>query len=70
MSVRLPKKSIERLGASAPDELAAQHQAVRVSSEVAEVANRPKKRPGRRERSSITTRWQTLLVESRTIPNF
>jgi hypothetical protein len=61
---------IERFGASAPDELAAQHQAARVSSEVAEVANRPKKRPGRRERSSITTRWQTLLVESRTIPNF
>jgi hypothetical protein len=48
----------------------AQHQAARVSSEVAEVANRPKKRPGRRERSSITTRWQTMLVESRTIPNF
>jgi len=47
-----------------------QHQAARVSADVAEVANRPKKRPGRRERSSITTRWQTLLVESRTIPNF
>jgi hypothetical protein len=39
----------------------AQHQAARVSSEVAEVANRPKKRLGKRERSSITTRWQTVL---------
>src|SRR6185503_2446726 len=45
-----------------------QRHAARVSSDVAEVANRPKKRPGRRERSSITTRWQTMLVESRTIP--
>jgi hypothetical protein len=32
----------------------AQHQAARVSSDVAEVANRPKKRPGKRERSSMT----------------
>src|SRR3954471_13497162 len=32
----------------------AQRQAARVSSDVAEVANRPKKRPGRRERSSMT----------------
>jgi hypothetical protein len=40
----------------------AQHQAARVSSDVAEVAKRPKKRPGSRERSSITTRWQTMLV--------
>jgi hypothetical protein len=40
----------------------AQHQAARVSSDVAEVANRPKKRPGSRERSSITTRWQGMLV--------
>jgi hypothetical protein len=40
----------------------AQHQAARVSSDVAEVAKRPKNRPGRRERSSITTRWQTMLV--------
>jgi hypothetical protein len=39
-----------------------QHQAARVSADVAEVANRPKKRPGRRERSSITTRWQGMLV--------
>jgi hypothetical protein len=35
----------------------AQHQAARVSSDVAEVANRPKKRPGRRERSSMTILW-------------
>jgi hypothetical protein len=41
----------------------------RVSSDVAEVANRPKKRPGSRERSSITMRWRALLVGSRTIPN-
>jgi hypothetical protein len=40
----------------------AQHQAARVSFEVAEVANRPKKRPGRRERSSITTRLQTMRL--------
>jgi hypothetical protein len=33
----------------------AQHQAARVSSDVAEVAKRPKKRPGSRERSSMTT---------------
>src|ERR1700687_756068 len=32
----------------------ARHQSARPSSDVAEVANRPKKRPGRRERSSIT----------------
>jgi hypothetical protein len=31
-----------------------QHQAARVSADVADVAKRPKKRPGSRERSSIT----------------
>jgi len=50
--------------------MSARVQRALLSSDVAEVANRPKKRPGRRERSSITTRWQTMLVESRTIPNF
>jgi hypothetical protein len=40
----------------------AQFQAARVSSDVADVANRPKKRPGSRERSSITTRWQGWLA--------
>jgi hypothetical protein len=40
----------------------AQLQAARVSSDVADVANRPKKRPGSRERSSITTRWQGWLA--------
>src|SRR5579883_2708241 len=40
----------------------AQRQNARVSSDVAEVAKRPKKRPGRRERSSITTRRQAMLV--------
>jgi hypothetical protein len=44
----------------------AQHQAARVSSDVADVANRPKNRPGKRERSSMTTRW-AVLVRSRTI---
>jgi hypothetical protein len=37
--------------------MSAQHQAARVSSDVAEVANRPKKRPGSRERSSMTILW-------------
>jgi len=48
-----------------------QHQAARVSADVAEVANRPKKRPGRRERSSITmgaAREPAEFVRSRTIP--
>jgi hypothetical protein len=45
----------------------AQRQNLRVSSDVADVAKRPKKRPGRRERSSITTRWQAMLVGSITI---
>jgi hypothetical protein len=36
------------------NETSARLQRARVSSDVAEVANRPKKRPGRRERSSIT----------------
>jgi hypothetical protein len=43
----------------------AQHQAARVSSDVADVAKRPKKRPGSRERSSITmvaTRRLAALV--------
>jgi hypothetical protein len=41
------------------------------SSDVAEVAKRPKKRPGRRERSSITIGAISLLamVKSGTIPN-
>jgi hypothetical protein len=45
-------------------------QNARVSSDVADVAKRPKKRPGRRERSSITTRWQAMLFEPKTILNF
>jgi hypothetical protein len=50
------RESIENAGA---------HQNARASHEVAEVANRPKKRPGRRLRSSITIRaanWQAILV--------
>jgi hypothetical protein len=48
----------------------AQHQAARVSSDVADVANRPKNRPGSRERSSMTMSWAAALVRSRTILNF
>jgi hypothetical protein len=51
----------------------AQRQAALVSSDVADVVNRPKKRPGSRERSSITTSRAVLkaaLVRSRTILNF
>jgi hypothetical protein len=50
-----------------------QHQAARVSADVAEVANRPKKRPGRRERSSMMTSRAmpgAALVRSGTILNF
>src|SRR5580692_6020881 len=66
---KLQREKCERFGArSAGRAISAQHYAAHVSSEVAEVANRPKKRPGSRERSSITTRWQTMLVGSRTIP--
>jgi hypothetical protein len=36
--------------------MSARVQRALLSSDVAEVANRPKKRPGKRERSSITTR--------------
>jgi hypothetical protein len=39
-----------------------QHQAARIGSDVADVANRPKKRPGSRERSSMTMRWQGWLA--------
>jgi hypothetical protein len=51
----------------------AQRYAAGVSSDVADVANRPKNRPGRRERSSMTTIWavpKAALVRSRTILNF
>jgi hypothetical protein len=63
MSVSSERELIEWFGASAPSkqERSARNQRAVLSSEVAEVANRPKKRPGRRERSSITTRWQTML---------
>jgi hypothetical protein len=51
----------------------AQHQAARVSSDVAEVANLPKNRPGSRERSSMMTSRavpKAALVRSRTILSF
>jgi hypothetical protein len=44
----------------------AQRQAALVSSDVADVVNRPKNRPGSRERSSMTMRWG-VLVRSGTI---
>jgi hypothetical protein len=50
------RESVENAGA---------HQSAQTSPEVAEVVNRPKKRPGRRQRSSITIRaanWQAMLV--------
>jgi hypothetical protein len=37
--------------------VSAAFQAARLSSDVAEVAKRPKNRPGSRERSSMTMRW-------------
>jgi hypothetical protein len=40
----------------------ARRHSTRASFDVAEVAKRPKKRPGRRERSSMTTRLQAMLV--------
>jgi hypothetical protein len=44
-------------------------QAARVSSDVAEVAKRPKNRPGSRDRSSMTTRLTgERLVKSGNIP--
>jgi hypothetical protein len=46
-------------------EVSARDQRAPLSSDVADVAKRPKKRPGRRERSSITirsTRPQAVLV--------
>jgi len=47
----------------APDaENPARHQRAPLSSGVADVVKRPKKRPGRRLRSSITTRRQVMLV--------
>jgi hypothetical protein len=57
-------------GASAPAYGSGAIQSAPTSCEVAEVANRPKKRPGRRERSSITigaTRTLAMLVVSETM---
>jgi hypothetical protein len=47
------------------DETSARHQSARASPDVAEVVNRPKKRPGNRRRSSITigaANRQAMLV--------
>jgi hypothetical protein len=48
-------------------EFPARLQRAPVSSDVADVAKRPKKRPGRRQRSSITTRRYALLMRSQAI---
>jgi hypothetical protein len=48
-------------------------QSAMLSSDVAEVAKRPKNRPGSRARSSITigaTLVLAVLVQSKIIPNF
>jgi hypothetical protein len=63
MSLKLlKKKNDERRNRVGESLRQAQHQSARVSSEVAEVANRPKKRPGRRARSSMTIRRLVMLV--------
>jgi hypothetical protein len=67
MSVSSKNIPCERLSAVAREQQAksAQHQAARESADVADVAKRPKKRPGSRERSSITigaTRREAELV--------
>ncbi|MBR0898721.1 hypothetical protein JQ616_27505 [Bradyrhizobium tropiciagri] len=49
----------ERTSAREQAKVSRQRYAAGLSSDVADVAKRPKKRPGSRERSSITTRWQT-----------
>ena len=62
MSVKLQEFEVVRRESRAAKRNVGAAQSARVSSEVADVANRPKKRPGRRERSSITTRRRTMLV--------
>ncbi|MCC8959776.1 hypothetical protein H8B02_42140 [Bradyrhizobium sp. Pear77] len=49
---------VKRVSAREQATASGQRYAARVSSDVADVAKRPKKRPGSRERSSITTRLQ------------
>jgi hypothetical protein len=65
MSVSSKNILCERLSAVTREQKvkSAQHQAARVSSDVAEVAKRPKKRPGNRERSSITIGATRRLAE-------
>ncbi|QIG91040.1 MULTISPECIES: hypothetical protein [unclassified Bradyrhizobium] len=53
---------VKRAAAREQAKASRQRYAARVSSDVADVAKRPKKRPGSRERSSITTRWQGWLA--------
>ncbi|MCC8984279.1 hypothetical protein [Bradyrhizobium acaciae] len=49
---------VKRISVRGQAKASKQRYAARLSSDVADVAKRPKKRPGSRERSSITTRWQ------------
>jgi len=53
--------ALSAVGARAGESVRQLH-AAGVSSDVADVAKRPKNRPGSRERSSITTRWQGWLA--------
>jgi hypothetical protein len=65
MSVGSKNIPCEQLSAVTREQRAksVQHQAARVSSELAEVAKRPKKRPGSRQRSSITMGATRRLAE-------
>jgi hypothetical protein len=72
MSVSSKKNLRKQVSADTREfkETPARHQSTRGSSDVAEVVNRPKKRPGRRLRSSITigaASWQPMLLLSGTI---
>jgi hypothetical protein len=62
MSVGLREFEIGSARIAPEMETSARLHSARASSEVADVANRPKKRLGSRERSSITTRRRTMLV--------
>jgi hypothetical protein len=67
MSVSLKKKfnGAGERGYAQFEKTPARHQSARASPDVAEVVNRPKKRPGNRRRSSITigaANRQAMLV--------
>jgi hypothetical protein len=67
MSASPSREFFEQVSADTREyrEMPARHQSARGSPDVAEVVNRPKKRPGRRRRSSIkigAASWQAVLV--------